>query len=122
MRILPALYRGRFPQNEAKVKFIEQLPLNLRNKISSKGNSGKERGCLYEITLLLNCLQTNAFEEKLCSKEVMNFEKCYDSYITKSKVNKEMQKKGILVPGSKMLTHKQLNVLFKKYPHETRKM
>ncbi|KAF7994155.1 hypothetical protein HCN44_011424 [Aphidius gifuensis] len=107
---------GRVPQNENKVPFKMMLPLALRDRVSGKGLHNKEQGCLYEISLLLNCLDQNGNEDKMCMKEAQNFQSCYKTFLKNKKFGKEQALKGTLTPNAKNLKYKQINQLLAKYP------
>ncbi|KAJ8941720.1 hypothetical protein NQ318_023316 [Aromia moschata] len=53
----------------------------------------------------------------LCSKEVEAFKKCYTGHLESKRTRKEKEAKGILAPGEKSMSHKQLNMLLKKFPN-----
>lgn len=72
--------------------------------------------CLLELTVVISCLQKNEYENKLCQKEVDKFNLCYKDFLRDSFYAKRAQEKGILLPGEKNLTHKQIRKLFKLRP------
>ncbi|PNF41603.1 hypothetical protein B7P43_G11114 [Cryptotermes secundus] len=72
--------------------------------------------CLYEMSILFACFKNNDFNQALCSKEINNFQSCYKNYMSKKNKKKDQEQQGILVPGEKKLTSKQVNVLLRKFP------
>lgn len=68
------------------------------------------------MTLLIGCLQEHEYENKLCQKEVNQFQTCYKKFMVDSFNSKKAQQKGLLVPGDNNLTHKQVKKLFAKRP------
>ncbi|CAK1552997.1 unnamed protein product [Leptosia nina] len=98
------------------VPFQMLLPLKLKKEVSGKGDKTKEAACMQEMAVLFACFKKSEFDQQQCLKEVSAFQNCYNEYNQRAKVQREMGKKGILVPGEKKLTHKQLNQLLKTYP------
>lgn len=97
------------------VPFQEILPLQLKDKVSGKGNKVQNVCCIHEMSIMFACFKTNEFDQSLCSKEIDSFQKCYSTHMEKSKVKQEKEAKGILTPGEKSLSAKQLNLLLSRY-------
>ncbi|XP_023721356.1 uncharacterized protein LOC111872050 isoform X2 [Cryptotermes secundus] len=106
---------ARLPQREP-VPFQEVLPLRLKKAVSGKGDRTSDVACLYEMSILFACFKNNDFNQALCSKEINNFQSCYKNYMSKKNKKKDQEQQGILVPGEKKLTSKQVNVLLRKFP------
>ena len=68
------------------------------------------------MTLVISCLQQNEYENKLCQKEVKNFNECYNKYLNEKFTGKKAREEGLLVPGERNLTHKQIRKLLKFRP------
>ncbi|XP_076259977.1 small ribosomal subunit protein mS37 [Rhynchophorus ferrugineus] len=116
MRIFPALMRKRnIPQDP--VAFREILPLKLKQRLSGKSAKGSEVCCLYEMSVVFACLKDHDFNQSLCSKEIEAFQKCYMKNINDVQQKRIREAKGILTPGDKNLTPKQLNILLQRYPN-----
>ncbi|XP_038211142.1 uncharacterized protein LOC119831736 [Zerene cesonia] len=98
------------------VRFQMLLPLALKKTVSGKGDITKEAVCMQEMAILFACFKKSDFNQRECLKEVSAFQNCYNEYSARAKVQREMGKKGILVPGEKKLTHRQLNQLLKGFP------
>lgn len=107
---------GRTPGREP-VAFQEILPLKLRQQVSGKGDRTSEVSCLYEMSVLFACFQTNDFDQRRCTKEIDNFQSCYYNHLKKSQLKKEREAKGVLVPGERNLSHKQINKLLSMHPN-----
>lgn len=105
----------RKPQQEP-VPFQPILPLKLRNFVSGKGEKASDVCCLHEMSVLFACFKKNDFNQQFCSKEIENFQKCYVTTLNEKRLKKERESKGILNPGSKKLSYKQLNQFLKAYP------
>ncbi|KAK0168420.1 hypothetical protein PV327_002223 [Microctonus hyperodae] len=104
------------PQNEAKVPFVPDLPMKLRNHITGKHSKTKEKGCLQEITMVLSCLEKNNFENKMCLEEVTNFQTCFKTYLQNLQHAKKNSSMAKLTPGAKNMKAQQINKLLAKYP------
>ncbi|XP_044745728.1 coiled-coil-helix-coiled-coil-helix domain-containing protein 1 [Coccinella septempunctata] len=115
MRLLSCLLAARTPQREP-VPFQEILPLKLKPRVSGKGDRTSEVYCLYEMSVLMACFKANEFNQKVCSKEIENFQQCYDKSVKLKQGRKEKEAKGILIPGEKRLSPKQVNTLLRKFP------
>lgn len=116
MRFFPALMRKRnIPQDP--VPFQEILPLKLKERLSGKSSKSSEVCCLYEMSVVFACLKDNDFTQSLCKKEIEAFQKCYTKNINDVHQKRMREAKGIVTPGDKNLTPKQLNILLKKYPN-----
>ncbi|KAL3286986.1 hypothetical protein HHI36_001472 [Cryptolaemus montrouzieri] len=115
MRLATLLLAARSPQKEP-VPFKERLPLKLKSRVSGRGMNTTEVFCIHEMSVLFACLKTNEFSQKLCSNEIENFQKCYSSSLTMREGRKEKEAKGILIPGEKKLSHKQVNTLLRQFP------
>lgn len=115
MRLFSYLLAARTPQREP-VPFQEILPLKLKNKVSGKGDNTSEIYCLYEMSVLLACFKSNEYNQKVCSKEIENFQQCYNESVKTKQGKKEKEAKGILIPGEKKLSSKQVNTLLRKFP------
>uniref|UniRef100_A0A2A4K3R7 CHCH domain-containing protein n=1 Tax=Heliothis virescens TaxID=7102 RepID=A0A2A4K3R7_HELVI len=121
MRLNYVLFAGptqkcaRRPQREP-VPFQMLLPLELKKSVSGKGDRLKEAACMQEMAVMFACFKKSEFDQVQCLKEVAAFQGCYKEYSERMKVQREQGKKGILVPGEKKLTHRQLNQLLKSFP------
>ncbi|GJQ80783.1 hypothetical protein Trydic_g9374 [Trypoxylus dichotomus] len=113
MRIISVLMGRGVPQEP--VPYQEILPLRLRARVSGKGDNKSDVCCIYEMSVMFACFKEHNFEQSLCAKEIENFQKCYHSHLTEKQIKKEREAKGVLVPGEKNLSHKQLNRLFKNF-------
>lgn len=117
MRLAALLFRNaRQPQNENKVPFKAVAPLQLKDRVSSKNLKTRERGCLYEISLLLTCLEEHEHEDKSCIQEIKTLEECYKKYTENMQRQLTEQKQLVPVPNSKDHTHKQITYLLRRYP------
>lgn len=120
MKISQVLAAARVPAKEP-VPFQERLPLRLKDKVSGKGDNLSEVCCLYEMSLLFACFKRNEFNQALCSKEIESFQKCYRETTARKLERKEKEAKGILTPGEKKMSAKQINQLLRKFPNVSRK-
>lgn len=111
----PSRTNKRRPQREP-VPFQMLLPLELRKFVSGKGDKLKEAACMQEMAVMFACFKKSDFEQQECLKEVTAFQTCYNDYNQRMKVQRDQGRKGILVPGEKTLTHRQLNQLLKQFP------
>lgn len=109
-------HRPRLPQNENNVPFVALLPLALKKSISGKENRGSQVACLEEMAVMFSCLKANEFNEALCPKEVGGFQKCYTMHKQSESEKRELDKKGLLVPGERKLGFRQVNRVLKDYP------
>ncbi|CAG5029624.1 unnamed protein product [Parnassius apollo] len=121
MRLYTPLFSAPFnksarrPQREP-VPFQMLLPLQLKKTVSGKGDKLREAACMQEMAVMFACFKKNDFDQQECLKEVTAFQGCYREYSEKLTTQREQGKKGILVPGEKKLTHRQLNQLLKAFP------
>ncbi|XP_008560842.1 coiled-coil-helix-coiled-coil-helix domain-containing protein 1 [Microplitis demolitor] len=109
---------ARSPQNPNKVKFVPQLPLALRNRVTGKNSKQNEKGCLQEVSIVLACLKDNDFENSMCTKEIDDFNNCFKTYTKNKEFAKAEARKGNLVPGAKNLKYMQINKLLSMHPQE----
>ncbi|XP_033222033.1 coiled-coil-helix-coiled-coil-helix domain-containing protein 1 [Belonocnema kinseyi] len=107
---------ARARQCEDKVKFQPILPLQLKNKVSGKSDTDKEKGCLYEISVVIACLSKHNYENKFCEKEVKEFNNCFTTHMAKVRALKKNRDKGVLTPNAKSLNHREINMLFRRFP------
>ncbi|CAH1099627.1 unnamed protein product [Psylliodes chrysocephalus] len=117
MKIFSSLLIISRPIPKEPVPFKEMLPLKLRATVSGKGGKSSDVCCIHEMSVMFACFKENEFNQDLCSKEVEKFQMCYKDNLKTSKTKKEREAKGVLTPGEKKLSHKQLNVLLKKFPN-----
>lgn len=118
MRVTNMLYsRGRKLGHTEPVPFVPILPLKLKPGVSGKGGKMSDVCCIYEMTLMFSCFKENDFGESGCAKEINNFKKCYINHMTTKKAKHEREAKGLLTPGDKNLSPKQINILLKSYPN-----
>lgn len=75
-----------------------------------------ERGCLYELSLLLTCMEENEFEDKRCIPEFNKLNDCYDSYMKRMEHSQMKHEQTEPVPNSKNHTHRQITTLLRRYP------
>ncbi|XP_013196959.2 uncharacterized protein LOC106139990 [Amyelois transitella] len=121
MRINPPIFatakqsNARRPQKEP-VPFQQLLPLALKKTVSGKSDKLKESACMQELAVMFACFKKHDFNQQECFKEVTLFQNCYADFSKKLAVQREQGKKGILVPGEKNLTHRQMNQLLKAFP------
>lgn len=111
----PSNKSARRPQREP-IPFQMLLPLKLKKSVSGKGDKLKEAACMQEMAVMFACFKKAEFDQEQCLKEVTSFQNCFQEYNQRSKLQREQGKKGILVPGEKELTHRQLNQLLKSFP------
>lgn len=121
MRLNPTLLGGasrkeaRRPQREP-VPFQMLLPLELKKTVSGKGDKLKEAVCMQELAVMFACFKKTDFVQQECLKEISAFQGCYKEYQKSATTLREKGKKGVLIPGEKNLTHKQMNQLLKNFP------
>lgn len=115
LRAPPSSSNARRPQREP-VPFKMLLPLELKKTVSGKGDKQKEAACMQELGIMFACFKKHEFNQQQCLKEVAEFKGCYKNYSEKMSTQREQGKKGILVPGEKNLTHRQMNQLLKNFP------
>lgn len=113
---LPQVLTARYAAKEP-VPFQERLPLKLKDRVSGKGDNLTEVHCLYEMSLLFACFKLNNFDQALCSKEITSFQKCYKESTARKLERKEKEAKGILTPGDKKMSSRQINQLLKSFPN-----
>ncbi|XP_057661732.1 uncharacterized protein LOC130897125 [Diorhabda carinulata] len=95
MKIFSSLFVAR-PIPKEPVPFKELLPLKLKGAVSGKGGKSSD---------------------VVCSKEIESFKKCYKNHLEAKKLKEEKEAKGVLTPGEKKMSHKQLNALLRKFPN-----
>lgn len=115
MRLSPTLLARN--RSQEPVPFQEILPLKLKSKVSGKGDKASDVCCIYEMSVLFACFKNNDFNQAPCKKEIEAFQNCYLDHLEKTKLKKEREARGILTPGEKKLSHKQINVLLSKFPN-----
>lgn len=98
------------------VPFQEILPLKLRDRVSGKGENLTQVCCLHEMSVLFACFKTHDFNQSPCAKEMETLQKCYMAHLEKEKTRKEKEARGILTPGEKKMSHKQMNILLRNFP------
>lgn len=116
MKLTNVLSKGRKLKYHEPVPFQASLPLKLKPLVSGKGGKISDVCCIYEMSLMLACLKDNEFGESGCGKEIENFKNCYINHLTSKKNKQDKEAKGILIPGEKNLSPKQVNSLLKCYP------
>lgn len=116
MRLTSLLAAARFNEREP-VPFKEALPLKLKQRVSGKGDNQTDVCCIYEMSVMFACFKENDFNQSLCSKEIENFQKCYTVNKRQKEQKKEREAKGILTPGDKKMSSKQLNQLLRGFPN-----
>ncbi|CAG9836257.1 unnamed protein product [Diabrotica balteata] len=116
MKIFSSLFVAR-PIPKEPIPFKEILPLKLRNAVSGKGGKTSDICCIYEMSVMFACFKENEFNQSVCSKEIESFQKCYKNHLDTKKIKQQKEAKGVLIPGEKELSHKQLNTLLKKFPN-----
>ncbi|XP_046979816.1 coiled-coil-helix-coiled-coil-helix domain-containing protein 1 [Schistocerca americana] len=117
MKLTTALFKGpgRRPQMEP-VPFQEILPLKLKGSVSGKGDKTSKASCVQEMAVMLACLKQNEFDQAMCSSEIKIFQDCVKEYDEKKKLKDTQEKLGILTPGERNLSHKQINQLLRRFP------
>ncbi|XP_014251806.1 coiled-coil-helix-coiled-coil-helix domain-containing protein 1 [Cimex lectularius] len=101
---------------EDRVPLQILMPLKLKQSVSGKSASDSGVACIQEMSVMFACLKSNNFSESRCPKEIASFQKCCTENAQAKKHRKEMERKGILNPGEKNLSHKQVGQLLKKFP------
>lgn len=105
--------RGR---QTAPIPFQMLLPLKLKKTVSGKSDKTQEAVCMQEMALMFACFKKSEFDQQQCLKEVAAFQGCYNEYKEKAATLRAQERQGILVPGEKKLTHRQMNTLLKAFP------
>ncbi|XP_056631915.1 coiled-coil-helix-coiled-coil-helix domain-containing protein 1 [Diorhabda sublineata] len=116
MKIFSSLFVAR-PIPKEPVPFKELLPLKLKGAVSGKGGKSSDVCCIYEMSIMFACFKENEFNQAVCSKEIESFKKCYKNHLDAKKLKEEKEAKGVLTPGEKKMSHKQLNALLRKFPN-----
>lgn len=99
------------------VPFQEILPLKLKPAVSGKSDKTSDVCCIQEMTVMLSCFKDNDFNQSLCPKEIEAFKTCYKNHMETKKTKKAKEAKGILTPGEKTLSPKQINTLLRQFPN-----
>lgn len=115
MKIISALLVRK--NSREPVPFQEILPLKLKPVVSGKGEKSSDVCCIYEMSVMLSCFKDNDFDQSLCSKEIDMFKTCYKNHMETKRGKKAKEAKGILTPGEKSLSHKQINMLLRQFPN-----
>lgn len=85
--------------------------------MSGKGDNRTDVSCLYEMSVMFACFKLNDFNQTLCSKEIENFQTCYKEATKRKADRKEKEAKGILTPGDKKMSSRQINQLLRAFPN-----
>lgn len=93
-----------------KKNIIRKFPLHNSNILFP------ERGCLYEMSLLLTCLEENEFEDRRCVPQLKALNQCYKIYSDNIERARSVKEQTVPVPNSKNFTHKQITYLLRRYP------
>lgn len=118
MRVTSQLLAGRrYNSEKTPVPFQSILPLKLRTHVSGKGDNRTEVHCIYEMSVMFACFKENEFNQSLCSKEIENFQTCFKQTTAMKNLKKEREAKGILTPGDKKMSSRQLNQLLSAHPN-----
>ncbi|KAA0187978.1 Coiled-coil-helix-coiled-coil-helix domain-containing protein 1 [Fasciolopsis buskii] len=67
----------------------------LKDKVSGKGEKEPRAVCVEEMSLMLNCLKSNDFDEKPCTQFIETFKNCVQVAETRRLKSKEMRKSGL---------------------------
>ncbi|XP_032673534.1 coiled-coil-helix-coiled-coil-helix domain-containing protein 1 [Odontomachus brunneus] len=102
-------------QSEKKVPLKAMTPMVLKNYVTRSNRKVAESGCLYEVSLLLSCLEENENENKNCIPQFNALHACYENYSWKMKEHKIQSGNIIPTPNSKNQTSAQIGYLFRKY-------
>nr|XP_045607483.1 coiled-coil-helix-coiled-coil-helix domain-containing protein 1-like [Procambarus clarkii] len=127
MRLTPISFTSLYYINNVRPKngrrparrpfaFTDVLPMFLRDHVSGKNDRQQNVACLQEMSILFACMKKNEFTQAFCSKEIESFQSCHKEFMHSQRMKNAQERQGLLVPGEKNLSHKQLNVLLKKYP------
>lgn len=116
---LAQVLAARLPAKEP-VPFQTRLPLKLKDRVSGKGDNLKEASCVYEMSLLFACLKLHEFNQELCSKEIETFQNCFKETTARKLERKEKEAKGILTPGERKMSAKQINQMLRAFPSGSR--
>ncbi|KAF5405840.1 Coiled-coil-helix-coiled-coil-helix domain-containing protein 1 [Paragonimus heterotremus] len=118
------LYRRsttRFPHMECYKYDYYREPV-LKNKVSGKDEKAPRAVCVEEMMLMLNCLKTNDFDEKPCTKLIDTFNNCVQMAERQRRKNKELRKTGAFESSedidatSKRLPASQVTKLLQRFP------
>lgn len=101
------------------VPFQMLLPLKLKKTVSGKNDRQREAACMQEMAVMFACFKKSEFDQQQCLKEVAAFQGCYKEYKEKASSLRQQERQGILVPGEKKLTHRQMNQLLKAFPPQS---
>lgn len=80
MKLTPLFCRyfpkDKFTTEERKIIFKPELPLRLRNHVSTKTTKQTQKNCLQEMYDMMACLKKYEFEQSECPKEIQIFRSC----------------------------------------------
>ncbi|XP_076057156.1 small ribosomal subunit protein mS37 [Oratosquilla oratoria] len=127
MRLTPLILSSQYKINGYRPKngrrltrtpfpFQDILPLALKDSVSGKGNKTQNVACLHEMSLLFACFKKNDFKESKCPQEIESFQKCHIRFMEMERTRSLQEREGVLIPGAKQMSHKQINILLRKYP------
>ncbi|KAG7155923.1 coiled-coil-helix-coiled-coil-helix domain-containing protein 1-like [Homarus americanus] len=127
MRLTPIVLNSQYYINRNRPKngrrptrqpfpFNNNLPIFLRDHVSGKNDKTNSVACLQDMSILFACLKKNDFNQAMCHKEIESFQNCHENFMHTQRLRKEQEKQGLLVPGERNLSHRQINLLLKKHP------
>ncbi|XP_068112875.1 small ribosomal subunit protein mS37 [Hyperolius riggenbachi] len=86
-------------------------PLVLPDHVSNKKDKLAEATCLTEMSVMMACWKENAFNDKICSKEIKSFYGC----VAKAEANRKAGVQQELSAGR--LPSDKVNKLLRRYPN-----
>ncbi|XP_074648559.1 small ribosomal subunit protein mS37-like [Tubulanus polymorphus] len=95
-------------------RYNPALPLQLADKVSSRGDPRNKPICIHDLSVLLSCWKSNDYNQSLCSKELQTFNKCWDDAIAAAMAKRKNPTEQTQSDGK--LSKHQVNNLLKRFP------
>lgn len=112
---LTCLLRHKAPYKAHEVPPQRQTNLTLKNKVTAHSPT-KEQNCLYQLNLLISCLNANGYDNTACIQEQNNYNQCEQANLSKLRERNRLQKSKEISHTMDQFTGKQITNLLRKYP------
>jgi len=71
---------GRKSMQEKDVKFVEVVPMALKNSVGNRASKDKKKACFNEMMEAMACMSKFDQNQTMCKKEIDSMNSCYKSF------------------------------------------
>lgn len=111
---------GRKSIQDKDVKFVEVVPMALKNSVGNRASKERQKACFNEMMEAMACMSKFEQNQSMCKKEIDSMNSCYKTFNAKRKEAGAINNKEIPVGQRAKMTGEQLTKYMKNFSQSKR--